>query len=113
MRGGGGTGTAAPSGNKDTPLECYFTGQAFCVPLGTLKGGWVGTPGGRGRCASCSGPCLCLHNDFLGRRADGVWEAPSTLVWEAGGPPGARGAQCSTYKEACWPALAKAEEADE
>lgn len=25
----------------------------------------------------------------------------------------ARGAQCSTYKEACWPALAMAEEADE
>lgn len=50
---------------------------------------------------------------ILGRKADGVWEAPSALVWEAGGPPEARGAQCSTYKEACWPALAMAEKADE
>lgn len=50
---------------------------------------------------------------ILGRRADGIWEAPSALVWEAGAPPEAREAQCSTYKEACWPALAMAEEADE
>lgn len=27
---------------------------------------------------------------ILGRRADGIWEAPSTLVWEAGAPPEAR-----------------------
>lgn len=36
------------------------------------------------------------------RRAEGVWETPSALVWEAGCTPGSRGVQCSTYKEACW-----------
>lgn len=55
-------------------------------------------------------PLAFVFTMILGRT---VWEAPSALVWEAGGPPEARRAQCSTYKEACWPALAMAEEADE
>lgn len=41
-------------------------------------------------------PLAFVSTVILGRRADGVWDAPSALMWEAGGPPEARGAQCST-----------------